>query len=108
MGGVATVFLCDRLFFCGLIHLIIVGFGLAIAPAAHLIGLRALAAILTLDCRLGDLVGDQPNAANSIVVGGDHVIDHIRIAIGIDHSHDRNADFAGLFDSQLLFMRVDN
>src|SRR6185436_3910124 len=68
IGGVATAFLRDRLLCCGLIHLLIVRLGLAVAPAAHLVSLRALAAILALDCSLGDLLGDQPDTSDRVVV----------------------------------------
>src|SRR5215216_5902206 len=77
IGGAATAFLRDRLLCCGLSLLLIIRLGLAVAPTAHLIGLRALAPILALDSRLGDLLGDQPNTSDRVVVGWDHEIDHV-------------------------------
>src|SRR5438128_979418 len=79
VGTVPHAVLRDRL---GLDLLLVLRDGWAVAPAAHEIGLRGLAAVLALDRRVGDLARDQADAADRIVVARDDIVDQVRVAVG--------------------------
>ena len=60
------------------------------------------------DDRVGDLGDHQFHGPDGVVVAGDRIIDHIRIAVGVDHGDDRNLQLAGFLDGDLFFLRIDD
>ena len=57
---------------------------------------------------LADRLRDQRAGANRVVVAGDHEVDPVGIAVGVDQADDRNAQAARLFDRDLLGFQVDH
>ena len=51
---------------------------------------------------------DQADGTDSVIVAGDHVIDLVGIAVGINDSHDGNVQLAGLSDSVALLAGVND
>ena len=64
--------------------------------------------MLTLQGSLRDLACHQTDPTDRIVVAGDNVVDRIGVTVGVDHGDDRYANRRGLFDSQFLFVRVND
>jgi hypothetical protein len=63
---------------------------------------------LALDDGVGDLAGEQPDGPQRVVVAGDDVVHFIRIAVGVDHRYDGNAQLARLLDGDRLLVGVDD
>ena len=57
---------------------------------------------------LADRLGDQRARADRIVVAGNHEIDPVRVAVGVDQADDRDPQAASLFDGDLLGLQVDH
>src|SRR5262245_23121697 len=73
-----------------------------------LFGLFLLRQLPPFQNRVRDARGEQPHRAQRVVIAGNDVVDSLGAAIRIDHRHDRNAQPVGLFDRDLLFVRVDH
>ena len=59
--------------------------------------------------KLGFGEGSSPALfGNQIVITWDHVVDQIRIAVGIDHRHSGDLQLAGFVDRDLLLVGVDH
>src|SRR5687767_10774899 len=58
--------------------------------------------------RLGNLRREQPDRPQRIVVARDHVVDFVRVAVGVDDADDRYLQLARLVDRDLLLARVDD
>ena len=58
--------------------------------------------------RLRNLRGKQADRPQRVVVARNHVIHFARIAIGVDHGNDRNAQFARFAHCNLLFIGIDH
>src|SRR5689334_6877084 len=73
-------------------------------------GLPAL--LLGEDAALLDGVGDdaahERGGADGVVVAGDHVVDDVRVAVGVDHGDDRDAETVGLGHRDVLLLGVDH
>ena len=63
---------------------------------------------MSLGDNLADRLGDQRAGADRIVVAGNHEVDPVRVAVGVDETHDRDPQAPGLFDSDLLSFQVDH
>src|SRR6266536_1551092 len=61
---------------------------------------------------LGDGVGDHPgqqrSAADRVVVARDLVVDLVRVAVGVEDRHHRDAQLASLADRDVLLLVVDH
>ena len=57
---------------------------------------------------LGEGLGDQGDRADGIVIARDDVVDRIRIGVGVDNGHDRNAHAVGLGDGDGLAADVEH
>src|SRR5690242_7543947 len=58
--------------------------------------------------RVGHHPGQQRGAADRVVVAGDLVVDLVRVAVGVEDRHHRDAQLAGLADGDVLLLRVDH
>src|SRR5262249_28733524 len=63
--------------------------------------------VFLIDDPLSELFDDQLNALQSIVVAGDHMVNRIGVAVGIDQSHDGDAEVTRLIDGNVLPIGVD-
>src|SRR5271170_6835206 len=61
-----------------------------------------------LNDRVADLRRKQPDGAQRVVVAGDHIVNHRRIAVRVDHRDHRDAQLAGFGDRDRLVVRVDD
>src|ERR1700688_840572 len=61
-----------------------------------------------VDRRLGDEIAIERDRPRRIVVAGHRKIDAIRVAIGVDHRGDRNAEAARFVDRDVLLVGVDH
>ena len=57
---------------------------------------------------LADRLRDQRAGADRVVVAGDHEVDAVRVAVGVDQADDRDPQAASLFDGDLLGLEVDH
>src|SRR5262249_30834107 len=73
-----------------------------------LVGLCRFADAAARDHRFGDLRREQPDRAQRIVVAGNHEVDFVGIAIGVDDPDDRNLELARFVDGDLFLARVDD
>ena len=62
----------------------------------------------TLDDGVGHHPAQQGARADGVVVARDHVGDHVGVAVGVDHRHDRHAELVGLGDGDVLLLGVDH
>src|SRR5690606_9908561 len=69
---------------------------------------RQLAPFSAFNYRVGDLARQQPDGADGVVVAGDHVIDLVRIAVGVHDRDDGNAQLAGFVHGDALLARVND
>ncbi len=82
--------------------------------AGLLLGLQAGAFLLgaehgvPLRDDLADRLCDQRARADRVVVAGDHEVDPIRVAVGVDEADDRDAQALGLFHRDDLCFQVDH
>ena len=82
--------------------------------AGLLLGFLARALLLgaedrvTLGDDLADRLGDQRAGADRVVVAGDHEVDPVGVAVGVDEADDRDAQALGLFDGDHLGFEVDH
>ena len=60
------------------------------------------------DRGIGDTGSDQADRANGIVVGRDHKIDRIGIAVGVGDRDDRDVQALGFVDRQVLALRIND
>ncbi len=63
---------------------------------------------VSLGHHLADRLGDQSARADRVVVAGDHEVDAVGIAVGIDQAHHRDAKALGLFHRDDLRFEVDH
>src|ERR1700733_1613189 len=76
---------------------------------AFLLGdLSALILLAPRDDSVGDFGGEQANGAERVIVAGDHDVDDVGIAIGIDDGNDRHAHAARFANGDLLVIWVDD
>src|ERR1700674_5630239 len=68
----------------------------------------ALRARDAVDRRLGDEIAIERDRPRRIVVAGHRKVDAIRIAIGVDHRDDRNAEAVRFVDRDVLLIGVDH
>ena len=61
-----------------------------------------------LEDRIGHAVGVQGNGLGRVVVARDDVIDAVGRVVGIDDTHDRDAQGAGLGHGDLVLADVDD
>ena len=57
---------------------------------------------------LADRLRDQRARADRVVVAGDHEVDAVGVAVGVDQADDRDAQALRLFDGDLLGFQVDH
>ncbi len=97
----------------GLLLGLALGAGLGL-DARLLLGLLARAFLLgaehgvPLGDDLADRLGDQRAGADRVVVAGDHEVDPVGVAVGVDQADDRDPQAPGLFDGDLLGFQVDH
>ena len=107
--------------FLGLHRRLAAGLGLLLGPLASASGSRrgrrrgrssAAAATGIDEAALLDGVGDdaaqQIAGPDGVVVAGDHVLDDVGVAVGVDDGHDRHPELVGLGDGDVLLLRVDH
>src|SRR5580658_3327630 len=63
---------------------------------------------LALQHRVGDAGGVQMDGAHGVIIAGDHVLDPVGRAIGVDDRHHRNAELLRLMDGDVLVTDVDH
>src|SRR5207237_4757486 len=63
---------------------------------------------LSLDRRVRDLAAEQPDRSDGVVVPGDHVVDPLGIAVGVDQRHDGDPQPRRLVDGDVLLLRIDH
>ena len=63
---------------------------------------------MALDGGVSHSSSDQADGADSVVVAGDHVVDLVGIAVGIDNSDNGNVQLAGLSDGVALLAGVND
>src|SRR5438067_7227467 len=73
-----------------------------------LTGVVRLVARLALDGGIRDLAAEQPDGADGVVVAGDHVVDALGVAIGVDQRDDGDAEPGRFVDGDVLLLRVDH
>ena len=56
----------------------------------------------------GDHPGQQLGRADRVVVARDREVDLVRVAVGVEHRDDRDAQLAGLVDGDVLLLGVDD
>ena len=61
-----------------------------------------------LDGGVGDQPAEQPDGADGVVVGGDDVVDLVRVDVRVTGADDRDLQPAGLGDGDVLALRVDD
>src|SRR5204862_203340 len=74
----------------------------------RLAGMVRLVPRLPLDRGVRDLAAEQPDGADGVVVAGDHVVDALGVAVGVDQGHDGDAQAGRLVDGDVLLLRVDD
>ena len=67
-----------------------------------------LALGVRLEHRVRDPGTDQPDGSDRVIVGGDHPVDLVRVAVGIGDRNDRDLEAAGLEHGDRLAVRVDD
>ena len=65
-----------------------------------------LAGSLAFDNRISDLADQQLDGADGVVIGGDHVIDVARVAVGIHQGDDRDIEQVGFMDGSDLTAHI--
>src|SRR5262249_41338714 len=80
----------------------------AIPPHLSLVRTVVLAALRALDAGVRDAPRDELDRPDRVVVAGDHVVDQIRIAVGVRDGDDRDAQLARLADRDRLLVRIDH
>ena len=60
------------------------------------------------DDGFGDGGAEETDRPDGVVVARDLVVDHVGVAVGVDHRHDRNAELVRLLDRDLLLLRIDH
>ena len=60
------------------------------------------------DHGVGDLAGEEADGAQRVVVAGDHPVDFIGIAVGIDDRHHRDTETAGFLHRNRFLVRIDH
>ena len=60
------------------------------------------------DHGIGDLAGEEADGAQRVVVAGDHPIDFVGIAVGIDDGDHRNTKAAGFFHRDGFLVGIDD
>src|SRR5262249_15220627 len=73
-----------------------------VGRVARVIGLSGFLHAATGQHRVGDAGRKQANRPQRIVVAGDHEVDLVRIAVGVDDANDRDLELAGLVDGNLF------
>ena len=63
---------------------------------------------MSLRDHLPDRLGDQRARTDRVVVAGNHEIDAVGVAVGVDEPHDRDAQALGLFHRDHLGFQVDH
>src|SRR6266545_7240975 len=58
--------------------------------------------------RVGDDATHQRPRPDGVVVAGNHVLDDVGIAVGVDHCDHRDAELVGLGDRDVLLLRVQD
>ena len=115
-GGLALGGLTGRLF-GGLALDLFLGFALRAGLGLHagaLLRFRSRALLLGAEHRmalgddLADRLGDQRARADRVVVAGNHEVDPVGVAVGVDQADDRDAQALGLFDGDHLGFEVDH
>src|ERR1035437_1438302 len=75
-------------------------------------GLHGGGTVVANEAALGDGIGDksaqQCTRANCVVVTGDHVVNHVGVAVGIHHRNDRQTQLAGFGHGDVFLLRVDD
>src|SRR5215207_175819 len=72
------------------------------------LGLLARPEPLALDHRVGHDAAHQVGGADGVVVAGDHEVDDVGIAVGVDDGDHGNAEAVGLGDRDVLLLGVDH
>src|SRR5690349_16696468 len=62
----------------------------------------------TLDAGLGHLGGEELDGADGVVVARDDEVDAVRVAVGVHHADDGDAEAVGLVHGDVLLLRVDD
>ena len=115
-GGLALGGLTGRLF-GGLALGLFLGFALRAGLGLHagaLLRFRSRALLLGAEHRmalgddLADRLGDQVARADRVVVAGDHEVDAIGVAVGVDEADDRDAQALRLVHGDHLGLEVDD
>src|SRR5512133_973958 len=77
----------------------VVGEGLALdfhLFGHHLLHVRGVALVAeglaAFEDGVGHALGEEQDGADRVVIGGNHVVHHVGIAVGIDDAHDLDAD----------------
>jgi hypothetical protein len=65
-------------------------------------------ALPALDAGIGDPRGHQADGPDGVVVAGDHVVDVVRIAVGVHDGHDGDAQPAPSRTAMALVLGVDD
>ena len=63
---------------------------------------------MALGHHLADRAGHRRAGPDRVVVAGDHVVDPVRIAVGVDQADDRDPQPLGLADGDRLGLQVDH
>ena len=61
-----------------------------------------------LDGRVGDQPAEQPDGTDRVVVGGDDVVELIRVDVGVARADDRDLQLARLRHRDVLTVRIDH
>src|ERR1051325_3811726 len=57
---------------------------------------------------VGHLLREQTDRPNGVVVAGDHVVDVLGVAVGVDDGHHRDAELLRFLDRDVLLLRVND
>ena len=63
---------------------------------------------MALGDHVADRSGDRGARADRVVVAGDHKVDPLRVAVGVDQADDRNPQPLRLFDRDRLGLEIDH
>src|SRR5512135_1424004 len=78
----------------------------------HLLHLVAVALVAeglaALEDGVGHALGEEQDGADGVVVGGNDVVHHVRIAVGVHDAHHLDAELLGLGDGDVLAVRIDD
>ena len=67
-----------------------------------------VADLATLVDRVGDHAAHQGSGTDGVVVARNHVADDVRVAVGIDHRNDRQAQLVGLGHRDVFLLGVQD